>query len=231
MSSSVSYQQITISTSRGDVSGRYYAASHAIKGIVWIGGIGGFWDGPAGNLYTHLSESFQEQQVSSIRLNLRRPTDMDGSVADTLAAIDFLRERRIRGVGLVGHSFAAAVAIRAAVSSGFPSTVVALAVQSHGAETVAQLPSHCSLLLIHGTADEVLHVSNSEYIAALANVPKQLLTLQGAKHTLDEAAHDVHREVEQWLRINLRTLDLALPPAGYSRPDDLSIPETIHPGS
>jgi alpha-beta hydrolase superfamily lysophospholipase len=61
---------------------------------------------------------------------------------------------------------------------------------------VGQLPSHCSLLLIHGTADEVLHVSNSEYIAALANVPKQLLMLQGAKHTLDEAAHDVHREVE-----------------------------------
>jgi alpha/beta superfamily hydrolase len=215
MPASRPYQPISIATSRGDVTGQYYSAPRAVKGIVWIGGLGGFWDGPAGNLYTHLSESFQQEQVSSIRLNLRCPTDMDGSVADTLAAIEFLRDRRIRGVGLVGHSFAAAVAIRAAVESGIPSTVVALAAQSHGAETVGQLPSHCSLLLIHGTADEVLHVSNSEYIAALANVPKQLLMLQGAKHTLDEAADDVHREVEQWLHTHLRTLDLvALPQAG-----------------
>jgi len=215
MSVSVSYQQMTLPTSRGDVSVRYYAAPHAIKGIVWIGGMGGFWDGPAGNLYTHLSESFQKEHVASIRLNVRCPTDMDESVADTLAAIEFLRDRRIRGIGLVGHSFAAAVAIRAAVYSGFPSTVVALAVQSQGAETVGQLPSHCSLLLIHGTADEVLHVSNSEYVAALANVPKQLLILQDAKHRLDEAAHDVHREVEQWLHTHLRTLDfVALPQAG-----------------
>jgi hypothetical protein len=60
-----------------------------------------------------------------------------------------------------------------------------------------------------------VHVSNSEYLAALAHPPKRLLLLEGARHRLDEAAPTVHREVGAWLRDHLRpSQQLTLPEAG-----------------
>ncbi|MER3424150.1 MAG: hypothetical protein C4293_13940, partial [Nitrospiraceae bacterium] len=50
-----------------------------------------------------------------------------------------------------------------------------LATQGYGAEMVDQLPDGCSILLIHGTADEVLHYSNSRDVYGLAHEPKQLI--------------------------------------------------------
>lgn len=146
---------------------------------MWVGGLGGFWDGPAGDLYPRLCESLARQGIASLRIKVRHPTDLDESVADGLTGIEFFRDRGIRHIGLVGHSFAAAVVIRAAVYSTLPDTVVALAPQSQGAEIVGQLPVHCSLFLLHGTDDEVVHVSNSEYLAALAHPPRRLLLLAG----------------------------------------------------
>jgi alpha/beta superfamily hydrolase len=197
------FQEIMIPTTRGSIAARYYASPGATSGIVWIGGIGGFWDGIAGDLYTRTCESLLPDGITSIRLTLRCPTQLDESVTDALAGIAFLQERDIRRIGLVGHSFAGAVAIRAAVYSALPVTVVSLAAQSHGAELVGHLPRQCSLLLIHGTSDEVLHVSNSEYLATLAHQPKQLLLFEGAKHKLDEVAQDVYQAVRTWLHRRL----------------------------
>lgn len=199
----------------GSLEARLYDAPNAESGIVWVGGLGGFWDGPAGDLYPRLCESLARQGIASLRIKVRHSTDLDESVADGLTGIEFFRDRGIRHIGLVGHSFAAAVVIRAAVYSTLPETVVALAPQSQGAEIVGQLPAHCSLFLLHGTDDEVVHVSNSEYLAALAHPPRRLLLLAGAKHRLDEAAADVHREVGAWLRDRLRPSQAwLLPQAG-----------------
>jgi alpha/beta superfamily hydrolase len=207
MDVSSSYQEGVISTVRGPVRYRHYPCPVALSGVIWVGGIGGFWDGPAGNLYARLSEALVKEGMTSLRINVRCPTDLNESVADTLAAIAFLQDLQVDHLGLVGHALAGAVAIRAAVYSGRPETVVALAAQSQGAELVGQLSSDCSLLLIHGTADEVLHVSNSEYLAALAHQPKELLLCEGARHGLEEAAPAVHQHVGQWLRRNLRRPD------------------------
>ncbi len=58
--------------------------------------------------------------------------------------IVFFRDLRVRHIGLVGHAFAGAVAIRAAVYSGQADTVVTLAAQSHGAGWIKRLPSFSS---------------------------------------------------------------------------------------
>ena len=186
------FQNIVLPTARGNIGAHYYAKPDAVSGVVWIGGIGGFWDGIAGDLYTHACKSLLQDNIASLRVNLRCPRHLDESVADALAGIMYLHEGHIRRIGLVGHSFAGAVAIRAAVYSAIPQTVVSLACQSQGAELVGHLPRRCSLLLVHGTADEVLHVSNAEYLATLAHQPKRLLLIEGATHTLDDAAEHLH---------------------------------------
>jgi hypothetical protein len=206
--SAAGYKDIILPSVGGDISCRLYEAAGAERGVVWIGGLGGYWDGPGGELYPHLCESFLADRITSLRVNVRYATHLDESIADTLTGVRFLQTFGIRHIGLVGHSFAGAVAIRAAVYSTLPETVVTLAAQSLGAELVGRLPRNCALLLIHGTADEVVHVSNSEYLCALAHEPKQLRLFEGARHKLDEVAQELHSEVGGWLRQHLRLSEL-----------------------
>ncbi len=197
------YHEFLLPTGRGDVGVREYRCPDRGNGIIWVGGMGGFWDGPAGNLYAHLAEAFTKEGMISLRIKVRCPTDLDESVADTLAGIAYLNSQGVRRVALVGHALAGAAVIRAGVYSNRPSTVIALATQSHGAELVGQLPVDCSLLLIHGTADEVVHVSNAEYLAALAHEPYELLLCDGARHSLEESAPAIHHRVGEWIRRKL----------------------------
>jgi fermentation-respiration switch protein FrsA (DUF1100 family) len=198
------FKEIILPSVGGDIPCRLYESAGAKSGIVWIGGMGGYWDGPGGELYSHLCKSLLADRITSLRVNVRCPTNLDESVADTLTGIRFLQNLGVGHIGLVGHSFAGAVAIRAAVYSTLPETVITLAAQSLGAELVGRLPRHCALFLIHGTVDEVVHVSNSEYLYALAHEPKKLRLFEGARHRLDEAAHELRSEVGGWLRQHLR---------------------------
>lgn len=194
------FQEFQLSTARGALTCRHYIRPGARSGIIWLGGVGGFWDGPARDLYPRLCEDLVFYGLTSLRVRFRHPTNVNESVADALSAMQFLRDADVHEMGLVGHSFGGAVAIQAGTfSATVPKTVVALAPQSQGAEGVGRLPEDCSILLIHGKADEVLHFSNSEYLHALAHPPKRLLLYEHARHSLDEAAPDVHRSVREWL--------------------------------
>ena len=204
MNQAKTFKDIVLPSVGGDIAGRLYESSGGRSGVIWVGGLGGFWDGPGSDLYSNLSESLLPDRITSLRVNVRFPTQLDESVADILVGIAFLQRKGVQDIGLVGHAFAGAAAIRAAVYSTVPKTVVSLAAQSLGAELIGQLPRYCALLLIHGTADEVLHVSNSEYLCALAHEPKKLLLLEGAKHKLEEAAQEIRKEVGGWLRHHLR---------------------------
>ena len=193
------YVPVTLNTSRGPVAGRYYAAAGSRCGVVWVGGIGGGWDTPAAGLYPRLARELASAGIASVRVRFRDPTDLDEAVLDVLAGLEYLRTQGIADAGLVGHSFGGAVVIQAAAASPVARTVVTLATQSYGTDPVRGLGPRCSILLMHGTDDEVLAPGNSERVYRLAREPKRLVLLQGASHVLDEAAEAVQRGAREWL--------------------------------
>ena len=170
--------------------------------MIYVGGIGGGWDSPARELYPKLSRKVISNGISSLRIRYRHPTHFDECVKDLIAGIKFLENNRIQSVGLVGHSLGGAVVIKAAaLSTNIVKTVVTLATQSYGAaEHVSELGQKgCSILLIHGTDDDVLSPTCSSYIYSKASNPKHMILFEGARHGLDEAADEMYRTIYQWL--------------------------------
>lgn len=193
------YRPVTLETDRGEVECRYYDAPGARSAAVWVGGAGGGWDTPAGDLYPRLSEELADEAIASLRVRFRNPTLLDEAAFDVLAGIAHLERTGIGAFAVIGHSFGGAVVIRAAAVSGAVRTVVALATQSYGADPVRQLSPRCSILLVHGTADRVLPASTSQYVHRLAREPKRLVVYDGAEHGLDEVAENVRALVRSWI--------------------------------
>jgi esterase/lipase len=67
-------------------------------------------------------------------------------------------------------------------------------IQSYGAaESVSKLGQKgYSILLIHGTDDDVLPSTCASYVYNKASNPKRIILFEGAKHGLDEAAEEVY---------------------------------------
>lgn len=194
------YRPVLARTSRGDVAMRYYPAGDARAGAIYVGGVGGGWDTPAEGLYPRLCEELTGEGIAGLRVHFRHPTVLDEAVLDVLAGVRFLEEEGIGAVGLVGHSFGGAAVIRAAAQAESVRTVVTLATQGYGADPVSGLGPRCSILLIHGTGDEVLPASASQHVHRLARDPKELILYPAAGHTLDGVAGEVYRDVREWLR-------------------------------
>jgi predicted esterase len=204
------YRSITLLTNSQDsVDCRYYYTEGAKKAVIWVGGMGGGWDTPAKRLYPQLCQKLvNNERISSLRIRYRYPRDLDESLTDVIAGIKFLEHEGIQSVGLVGHSFGGAVVIEAAAAvSNMVLTIVTLSTQSYRAvEAVSKLGKGCSMLLIHGTDDDVLWPSCSSYVYEKANNLKIIL-YEGAKHRLEEAAEQVHQVVYQWIVENSRFQD------------------------
>ena len=211
------YQSIMLATERGNIDCRYYPSTattsitkeHRHEGqlsaaTIFVTGVGGDWGTPAEGLYPRLCNSLsREHGFSGLRIRYRHPTDLEEAVFDVLTGITFLKDNEgIRKIGLVGHSFGGAVVLQAAAAaSNIVSTVVTLATQSYGAiDAIAKLKdSGVSILLIHGTEDNVLPIHCSKQIYRLAPEPKQLVLLRGAGHSLDEDSESIHKQVYEWL--------------------------------
>jgi hypothetical protein len=117
--------------------------------------------------------------------------------------VDFLVERGLERVSLVGHSFGGAVMIDAGAQSPWVTSVVALAPQSYGTEAVSELPPR-SLLLVHGLSDTVLPPNCSLSIHERAQGRKDLELIPGAGHLLEEDTERVFLRVRDWLLRELR---------------------------
>jgi hypothetical protein len=180
-----------------------YEARGAKAGALLAGGVGGGFDSPARGLYPRLGGELLRHGLSALRVKYRHPTDLEAAVWDVLAGVDFLVERGLERVALVGHSFGGAVMIDAGAQSPWVTSVVGLAPQSYGTEAVAELPPR-SLLLVHGLSDTVLPPSCSLSVHERAQGRKDLELIPGAGHVLDEEAERVFLRVRDWLLRELK---------------------------
>jgi fermentation-respiration switch protein FrsA (DUF1100 family) len=76
--------------------------------------------------------------------------------------------------------------------------VVAMSSQSAGTSAVGSLAPR-PLLLLHGTADEILPDACSRDIHARAAEPKALRLYPGCRHGLDECRDELDRDLTAWI--------------------------------
>ena len=167
------------------------------RGIVWVGGARGGFEGPAGSMYKLLGDGLSPG-ITSIRLDYRQPNVLIECVMDTLAALSFLSGTGHTDVILVGHSFGGAVVIKAAPYSEVVKGVIALSSQTFGAGDVSQV-SPSPILLVHGERDTVLSQESSVKIFEWAEEPKELRLIPENGHGLQESAQEIRQLVSEWL--------------------------------
>jgi len=191
------YREFRLATGPGPVVVRYYEAK-SISSVIMVGGVGGDFDSPAKELYPRLAHVLQREGISSLRVQFRDPIDLDNSMLDVLAGIEFLRDHGSERLALVGHSFGGAVVIQTALRSQAVVTVVTLATQGFGTEGVEDIAPR-SILFIHGYEDEVLPPICSIEAHSRAGEPKVLKLIPGARHVLNEASEELYDTVHEWL--------------------------------
>lgn len=136
--------------------------------------------------------------MTGLRLQYREPNEFEECVLDVLGGISFLRGIGAQRIALIGHSFGAAVVIKAGELSELVVAVAALSPQLYGTRTVERLAPR-SLLLAHGTADKILDVQASHDIFSRAGEPKRLELFEGAGHSLRSCAGELFEVVQGWL--------------------------------
>ncbi len=165
--------------------------------VIWVAGKLGGFDGPSG-LYGPLSGEMAKDGIGSLRLHYREPGILQECIHDVLAGVAFLKEKGMRHIGLVGHSFGGAVVIGAAAQIPDVAAVVALSSQTHGARPVAQVAPR-PILIVHGMADRHLPPTCSLTIYGWAQEPKELVLYPGAGHNLWQCRHEVRKLLKEWL--------------------------------
>ena len=198
------FQDVTLTTSRGEILCRYYAAEKADKGVIMVGGTGGDFDSPAKELYPVLAEELATKGIASLRVRYRTPDNLLECALDVLAGLRFLKAQGVTKAGLIGHSLGGAAVIQAAAKSSIVTTLVTLSTQSNGADALTELKEGVSSLFIHGGKDRDLPPRCSSYAYYIAKEPKEFIMHDDATHSLDEVAAEVYDEVRTWLMGNLK---------------------------
>lgn len=194
---------LLLHTDDGVIDARFHPAATGDAAVLWVFGAGGGLGGPAGGLYPRLAAQLAPEGVASLRLDYRRPADLVPCVLDVLVGVAYLGTRGRSRVVLVGHSFGGAVVIAAGAASVAVIGVAALSSQTAGAGQVGQI-SPRPLLLMHGSADEILPDRCSRDLYARAGEPRQLLLYENCRHGLDDCRDAIDHDLLTWLRAVVR---------------------------
>ncbi len=208
-------ERLTLPSGRGPLACALHAVPEAVGGVVMVGGGDGGLDGPAAALYPSLAGDLAALHLEALRVDFRVhrfPGDLEAGVHDLLAAADYLSERGVERVGVLGHSFGGAVVIEAAARQPAITSVATLATQTAGAQRVARLAPR-PLLLVHGLSDQRLDPECSRLLYRMAGQPKRLELLAGATHSLRQERETVRTLLLEWFQETL-----AAPPGAASVP-------------
>lgn len=194
--------EVLLPSSRGHVRCRYHEpAAPARAAVLLVGGTDGGLDGPADRIYPELARRLGPAGIATLRLDFRlhsAPGVVEEAVFDVERGLDYLGDRGIDSVALVGHSFGGAVVITAAARRAEVNGVVTLSTQSAGTEPAPRVAPR-PLLLVHGSEDIRLPPICSEYVYRIAREPKQLIIIPGARHSLRQCRTELLVLLESWL--------------------------------
>ena len=192
---------VVLQTSRGEIPGVFHPVQGGSGAVICAGGAMGGLDGPAGGLFVRLPGLLLPRKVSVLRLDYREPNAFEECVLDVLAGCSFLKGIGATDAVLVGHSFGGAVVVKAGALHPLVRAVASLSPQLYGTRQVEELDR--PLLLVHGSADEVLDSEASEDIYRRAADPKQLVIYGDAGHSLGSVAEALDELVATWVEARL----------------------------
>lgn len=165
--------------------------------LVLCGGAMGGLLGPADGLYQHLGDHWSNIGIPVLRVDYRRPNDLDACCLDVAAAVQLAADTGAERVVVMGHSFGGAVAVRVGVVMDEVVGVVTFATQSAGCEVAPGLRGR-PFLLFHGDADELLPLDSSRIVAAMAG-HGEVVVCTGDGHLLTKSRESMVRRLESWL--------------------------------
>ena len=171
-------------------------AENARSALVMVGGAGVGIRGPA-NSYEEVATRLQTEGVAALRLEYRKPNYLEDCIYDVLAAITALDQQGINRAALLGWSFGGAVVISAGAVCDASVGVATVASQTYGTGAVGKL-SPKSLLLIHGTADQVLPYSLSKDLYERADEPKELVLYLEDGHGIERHRSEMLEKLYSW---------------------------------
>ncbi len=202
--------RVLLQTTRGDITGILHPVEGGTGAAIFVCGAMGGFDGPAAGAFQRLALApLVQAGVTSLRLDYRHANNFEECVLDVLAGCSFLKGIGAEKVVLVGHSFGAAVVIKAGELAPVVAAVAALSPQLHGTREVELLGK--PLLLVHGTEDNVLSHEASEDVYRRALEPKRIVLFGGAGHSLVQARDQLDALLLDWIPARLRGEE---PPTG-----------------
>ncbi len=188
--------EVRLGTTRGEIRGLLDVCEGETGALVTCSGaMGGEHEvrGPADSVYQRLAERLPGEGISTLRIHYRMAGEFEECVLDLLGACSFLQGVGAERLILAGHSFGGAVVIKTGQILETVKGVISLSPQLFGTRQVEQLGK--PLLLIHGTADAILHHMASEDIYERALEPKKLVLIPDGGHGLAEDPATVMEEM------------------------------------
>lgn len=188
---------VKLETTRGEIDGVLHPVEGGTAAVICAGGAMGGVDGPADALYARLPILLRPANVTVLRIDYRKPDELEECVLDILAGCSFMKGIGATDIVLIGHSFGGAVVIKAGELHEAVRAVVSMSPQLHGTREVEHLGK--PLLLIHGMSDSILNHEASEDIYRRALEPKRIVLYAEAGHSLIQAKDQIDRLLADWV--------------------------------